>query len=189
MSQRIALFGGSFDPFHVGHFLVAQKVWEEFRPKHVVFLPCAQSPLKKNPPIATDAVRLKCLRNGLRSLKWAKVSDWEIRQKGSSYSIHTVMHWRKLHPQTGIDWVLGSDQWAQIRHWRDYRKLGKQVRFLVFPRPYPPKPIAGLKMACVPVRYDLSASEVRHRIRRGMSIKGMVFPVVENIIRKTRSYR
>jgi len=189
LSRRIALFGGSFDPFHIGHFLVAQKVWEDFRPQEVVFLPCAQSPLKKNPPQATDAVRLECLRGGLRGLKWAKVSDWEIRQKGSSYSIDTVLHWKKSYPGFSLDWVLGSDQWAQIRHWRNYRELGRQVRFLVFPRPHPPRPISGMKMACVPVRYDLSASEVRHRVRRGLTVKGMIFPEVERIIRRTRSYR
>ena len=189
MSRRIALFGGSFDPFHLGHFLVALKVWEKFRPKQIVFLPCARSPLKENTPKASDAVRLQCLKRGLQGLKWAKVSDWEIRKKGSSFSIQTVRHWRKLHPSVGLDWILGSDQWAQIRRWRDYRTLGTLVRFLVFPRPHPPKPVTGLRMAYVPARFDLSASEVRLRIQKGLTVKGMLLPEVERVIRQTRSYR
>jgi len=167
---------------------VAQKAWEEFRPRKIVFLPCAQSPLKKNKPKASDRVRLKCLRQGLKGFTWAEVSDWEIRKKGNSFSIQTALHWQRLYPKTGLDWILGSDQWAQIRHWRSYRALGKLVRFLVFPRPHPPRPVAGLRMRCVPVRFDLSASEVRHRIQKGLSVKGMIFPEVERVIRRARSY-
>jgi nicotinic acid mononucleotide adenylyltransferase len=88
-----------------------------------------------------------------------------------------------------IDWILGSDQWAQIREWRDYRELGKMVRFLVFPRPDVPRPVTGLRMKAISLRIDLSASEIRERLKRGLAIKGMVFPEVEKIIRKTRSYR
>ena len=168
---------------------MAQKVWEEFRPRQIVFLPCARSPLKDHPPQASDSVRLQCLQRGLQGLKWAKVSDWEIRKRGSSFSIHTARHWRNLYPSVGLDWILGSDQWAQIRSWRDYRTLGKLVRFLVFPRPHPPRPVTGLRMACVPVRFDLSASEVRRRIQKGLTVKGMLLPEVETVIRRTRSYR
>jgi len=189
LSRSIALFGGSFDPFHIGHFLVAQKVAEDFKPNRIVFLPCAHSPLKRSTPVASDAVRLQCLRLGLRGFRWAEVSDWEIRQKGASYSVNTVRRWKHLFPKMEIDWILGSDQWAQIREWRDYRELGKMVRFLVFPRPDVPRPIPGLRMKAISLRIDLSASEIRERLKRGLAIKGMVFSEVEKIIRKTRSYR
>jgi nicotinic acid mononucleotide adenylyltransferase len=95
----------------------------------------------------------------------------------------------KLYPKIQLDWILGSDQWAQMRKWRDYRLLGKIVRFLVFPRPHLPKPIPGLRMKLVPLRLDLSASEIRSRIKEGLSVKGMVLPEVEKTICKTRSYR
>ena len=168
---------------------MAQRVWEEFHPEQIVFLPCARSPLKQSNPKASDHIRLECLKRGLRGLKWAKVSNWEICQKGSSFSIQTARHWRRLYPKVGLDWILGSDQWEQIRSWRSYRDLGKLVRFLVFPRPHPPKPVSGLRMACVPVRFDLSASDVRKRIKKSLSVKGMILPEVEKVIRKTRSYR
>ena len=189
MRQGIALFGGSFDPFHIGHYLVARKVWEDFKPRKVVFLPCAHSPLKRGAPNASNAVRLHCLRRSLRGSKWAEVSDWEIRQKGTSYTVNTARQWMKLYPETKLDWILGSDQWAQIRKWRDYRLLGKMVRFLVFPRPHLPKPIPGLRMKLVPLRLDLSASEIRFRIKEGLPVKGMLLPEVEKIISKKRSYR
>lgn len=84
---------------------------------------------------------------------------------------------------------MGSDQWEQIRSWRDYRKLGKLVRFLVFPRPHPPRPVSGLCMTPVPLRFDLSATEIRKRVKQGKSIRGMVLPPVEKLIRNSRSYR
>ncbi|NCY20708.1 nicotinate (nicotinamide) nucleotide adenylyltransferase [bacterium] len=189
MSRRIALFGGSFDPFHLGHFLVAQKVREEFKPERIVFLPCAHSPLKKLSPTASNHVRLECLRLSLRGIPWAEVSDWEIRQKGPSYSVHTARRWRKEYPKIALDLILGSDQWSQIRQWREYRSLGQMVRFLVFPRPHQPRPVAGLRMKPVSLRIDLSASEIRERIKNGLPIKGMVFPEVEKMIKKNRIYR
>lgn len=138
--------------------------------------------------MASDAVRLQCLRASLRKIPWAKVSDWEIKHRGPSYSMMTALHWRKTHPRIGLDWILGSDQWKQIRSWRNYRKLGKLVRFLVFPRPDVPKPIRGLRMLIVPFRFDLSASYIRQRLRKKQGIQGMVLPEVEKIIRQSRSY-
>ena len=164
-------------------------VWERFSPMHVTFLPCAQSPLKKARPVASDTVRLRCLRQGLRGIPWAEVSDWEIRQKGPSYSIQAVQHWKNAYPGIALDWILGSDQWKQIRSWRNYRELGKQVRFLVFPRPDQPRPMRGFTMETVPMRLDISASEIRKRLRLGTSIKGMVLAPVERIVRQTGSYR
>lgn len=189
MRRRIALFGGSFDPFHVGHFLVAQAVRETTNPHKVVFLPCSQSPLKASRPVATNSFRLRCLREGLRGVPWAEVSDWEIQQKGPSYSIHTIEHWRRKYPRVALDWVLGSDQWRQIRSWRNFRLLGKRVRFLVFPRPDIPRPIRGLKMTPIPLRFDVSASQIRKRLHHGQTIKGMVLPEVEKILRRSRCYR
>lgn len=156
---------------------------------NVTFLPCAQSPLKKARPVASDTIRLRCLRQGLRGIPWAKVSDWEIRQKGPSYSIQAVHHWKKNHPEVDLDWILGSDQWGQIRSWRNYRELGEHVRFLVFPRPNQPRPMRGFKMETVPMRLDLSASEIRKRLRSGASIKGMVLAPVERIVQQTGCYR
>jgi nicotinic acid mononucleotide adenylyltransferase len=89
----------------------------------------------------------------------------------------------------GLDWILGSDQWTKIRQWRDYRELGRLVRFLVFPRPEAPKSIPGLRMRRVPLRIDLSASEIRLRLKTGQPIKGMVLPEVEKILKHSGSYR
>ena len=84
---------------------------------------------------------------------------------------------------------MGSDQWEQICSWRDYRELGKLVRFLVFPRPHPPRPVRGLRITPVPLRFDLSATEIRKRVKQRKSIRGMVLPSVEKLIQNSRSYR
>lgn len=168
---------------------MAQKAREVFKPDRVVFLPCGHSPLKKFSPIASNRVRLQFLKRSLRGSKWAEVSDWEIRQKGPSYSVNTARRWRREHPKVALDLILGSDQWEQIRQWKEYRSLGKLVRFLVFPRPHLPKPVAGLRMKPVSLRIDLSASDIRERIKKGLPVKGMVFPEVEKMIRHNRSYR
>lgn len=183
------MFGGSFDPFHLGHFLIARAAKENFRLDEVVYLPCAHSPLKKSQPIASSVERLRWLKKGLAGEKWAKVSSWEIARLGTSYSIDTASHWRKHNPNAKLFWIMGSDQWKVLPQWKEFKKLARWVHFLVFPRPIPPKSRNGIRMSLLPVRFDLSSTEIRHRLKQGLSIRGMVLPQLEKVVQESRSYR
>jgi len=189
LSQRIGLFGGSFDPFHLGHFLVARTSVELFRLQKVVFLPCSRSPLKKGRPVAGDQTRLNMLREGLRGQSWAQVSDWEIRRGGVSYTIDTVHAWQGNNPKSSLYWIMGSDQWLQLPSWKEPQELARSLRFLVFPRPERPRNRRGFRMREIPFRIDLSATEVRERIRKKLPIQGLVLPAVEGLIRRKGWYR
>lgn len=189
MSLRIGLFGGSFDPFHTGHFLIARAAQEEFRLHQVVFLPCAHSPLKRIRPVAGDQARLAMLRRGLMGQRWAKVSDWEIKQGGVSYTIDTVRSWKHSHPNDHLFWIMGSDQWDLLPSWKAPQELKKALTFLVFPRPERPHPRRGFQMKMIPLRIDISATDIRHRIRRKLSIEGLVLPPVATLCRQHRWYR
>lgn len=189
MTQRIGLFGGSFDPFHLGHFLIARTALETYRLRKIIFLPCAQSPLKKNRPVAGDRARLAMLRSGLRGHGWAEVSDWEICQRGVSYTVDTVKAMARRFPSRPMDWIMGSDQWALLPAWKNPEELGRQLRFLVFPRPESPRVRRGFFMREIPMRIDISATLVRQRIRKKLPIDGLVLPAVEGMIRRQRWYR
>jgi len=186
---RIGLFGGSFDPFHLGHFLIARTAMETFRLDEVVYLPCAQSPLKKSQPLASAGERLRWLKKGLAGERWAKVSSLEIARLGTSYSVDTASYWRKKNPNAKLFWIMGSDQWKVLPQWKDFKKLARWVHFLVFPRPVPPKKRSGIRMSPLPVRFDLSSTQIRHRLKQGFSIRGMVLPQIERLVRESRSYR
>lgn len=187
--MRIGLFGGSFDPFHLGHFLVARTAKEKFRLGKVVFLPCAHSPLKDASPVASDQARLAMLGQGLKRQIWAEVSDWEIRQGGISYTVDTVRQWVKTYPRACLFWIMGSDQWNRLSSWKNPQELQKKLTFLVFPRSEKPRPRKGFRMQEIPLRLDISATEVRQRIRKHLPISGLVPPAVETILRRQRWYR
>ena len=187
--MRIGLFGGSFDPFHLGHFLIARTAQELFGLARVVFLPCAHSPLKKVRPVASDRARLSMLRFGLKGQDWAEVSDWEIQRRGISYTVDTVQAWEKKHPDASFHWIMGSDQWNLLPSWRDPQELRQKLRFLVFPRPHPPRARKGFRMQEIPLRLDISATEIRKRILKKLAVTGLVLPSVEKLIQKNRWYR
>ena len=114
MNRRIGLFGGSFDPFHLGHFLIGRLAYESLRLHHIVYLPCAQSPLKKVQPLATASARIGWLRQGLSSESWARVSSWEIDRKGPLVlGRHRRMLEKKVSRSSAIlDYGIGSVEGA-----------------------------------------------------------------------------
>jgi len=189
LTSKIALFGGSFDPFHLGHFLVARTAWERFFLNRVIFLPCAQSPLKSFQPLAPDSKRLDWLKTGLKGQGWAKVSSWEIDRSGISYSVETARHWKMKNPQAGLYWILGSDQWQQLPRWKNFSDLARLVHFLVFPRPEIPHKKPGVRMSVIPARFDISSTEIRMRLKKGFSIKGLVPTELDRQLRRSRLYQ
>ena len=162
---------------------------ERFSLDQVVFIPCAQSPLKSFQPLAPDAARLGWLKSGLKGQSWAKVSPWEIDRRGISYSVDTARHWKMKNPRAGLYWILGSDQWQQLPRWKNFSELARLVHFLVFPRPEIPRKKSGVKMSVIPSRFDISSTEVRLRLKKRLSIKGLVPVELEGQLRRSRFYR
>lgn len=161
---------------------------ERFRLRKVIFLPCAHSPLKNVRPVASDPARLAMLRDGLKGQGWAEVSDWETRQGGVSYTVDSVRALQRGNLRRKLFWIMGSDQWDLLPTWKEPGELRKRLYFLVFPRPERPCPRKGFIMREIPLRVDISATEIRRRIRKKNPIEGLVLPVVERMIRKNRWY-
>ena len=139
--------------------------------------------------MAGDRARLAMLRQGLKGQGWAVISDWEIRRGGISYTVDTLRAMQKSHPGASFFWIMGSDQWDLLPSWKEPHVLRKKLRFLVFPRPENPRPRRGFRMWEIPLRLDLSATDVRQRICKHLPITGVVLPIVETLIRKKRWYR
>ena len=145
--------------------------------------------MKSARPIASDRLRLGWLRSGLKGESWAKVSSWEIDREGPSYSVEAARHWRTLEPKGELSWILGSDQWSTLPRWKNFKELGDLVKFLVFPRPEIAQSIPCIKMKSIPLRLDISATDIRGRLYRGLSVRGLVLPSVEKSLRRSRVYR
>lgn len=189
--DRIGLLGGSFNPVHWGHLLVAQAAREELNLDQVFFLPAAQSPFKPNLTLAPARLRLQMLRLALAGRPEFAVDDQELRRGGVSYTIDTVRNYAARYPQAVIYYLIGGDHVAQLPQWREASELARLVRFMVIPRPgqppcpFPP-PFVGDALRGFPV--GLSASQIRARVQVGLPIDWLVGSAVDEVIRNNRLY-
>lgn len=175
---RMALFGGTFDPVHTGHLLLARDACEAAQLDRVVFIPAAQSP-HKAAMASAGPHRIAMLQAALAGEAWAEVWPGEIEAGQLSYSVLTAEHWRKAYPQAELFWLLGGDQLAALPRWHRFERLRELLRFLVLARPgweltLPPE----LPSQCVSLlearQLDISATEVRQRAANGESLRWLV---------------
>ena len=184
----LALFGGTFDPLHIGHCIIAQTAWEQFGLSKVVFIPCYQSPHKPGIRTAPIEDRLAMLQGALEGLSWAEVSDFEISKSEPSFSVETAEWFAARNPGVPLYWILGNDQWEVIEKWKDYQRLAELVTFIVFPRPGVPLEKKGMRHLQLGTRVDISASMVRDLIRKGQPFHFFVPSSVYAHIRKNGLY-
>lgn len=185
---RLGLFGGTFDPPHWGHYLIAREARESLGLDRVIFLPCRQSPHKPGRKTSGAAVRLALVKMLIRGEKWAEVSRFDLDRRGPSYSYQTAEAFANRHPGAELYWIMGSDQWEVLPQWSHPDKLAACVRFAVFPRPKAPKPRRGMRLDVLSPRYDISASTIRDRVAEGKAIKGLVPESIARYIHSRKLY-
>jgi nicotinate-nucleotide adenylyltransferase len=165
---HIALFGGSFDPPHVGHLAIAHAAVYQSHVARVVFIPCAQSPLKTHNPQASGPHRVAMLRTMLAGSPWAEVSEWELAQPGPSYSWQTVAFFAQRFRGLPLAWIMGADQWEQLPRWQHPDRLAAALTFIVFPRDgVIPQPRVGFRAHFLPDAVAASSTEARAAIQAG----------------------
>src|SRR5689334_20480649 len=120
--QRIALFGGSFDPVHLGHLLVAEAAREELGLERLFFIPAAQSPFKPESKPSIAAERLRLLRLALAGKNWCELDAQEIERGGISFTIDTVRDYARRFPGSRIFYLIGADHIGNLPKWRDARE-------------------------------------------------------------------
>ncbi len=207
--ETIALYGGTFDPFHVGHLRMAIEVRELLGLSRVTLLPARVPPHKPDRPVTGALHRLAMVRAGTEGLPGIDVSDAEILREGPSYSLVTVREFRRASPGAEILFVIGADAFAEIPSWYRYEELLAECDFLLLPRPggsgAAPGPPAlrieketphcyswkgeayrlpgGRRLLCpVLPALEVSSSAIRESVRAGRCIRGLVPPAVERYI-------
>ncbi len=128
--MKLGLFGGSFDPVHLGHLLVAQAAIEELGLDRLFFIPAAQSPFKPENQPAPAAIRLQLLRLALAGKTNCEIDEQEIRRGGVSYTIETVRDYAKRFPQAELFYLIGADNAAKLNEWREAGELAKLAEFV-----------------------------------------------------------
>jgi len=189
--QRLGLFGGSFDPVHLGHLLVAQAAREELSLDRLFFIPAAQSPFKPDQPPAAPLERLRLLRLALAGKTWCELDDQEIRRGGVSYTVDTARDYQRRFPGAQLYYLIGGDHVAQLPKWRDAADLARFVEFVVIPRPGQaetplPSPFRGPCLKGFPL--GVSSSQIRARVKAGRPIDHLVPAAVAEAIRNNGLY-
>jgi len=190
-AKRVGIFGGSFDPVHLGHLLVARAAREEMQLDRLIFVPANRSPFKRAAPPAPDALRLRMLRLALAGVEWSCVSEVELKRGGVSYSVDTVRTLGREFPGAQLFLLIGEDNLESLSSWREAGTLLKLVEFLVIPRPgaAPARELPGAtlhRLTGWPIH--LSSSRIRQRVRDGLPVDHLVPPGVADVIRHNRLY-
>lgn len=189
--QRIGLFGGSFDPVHTGHLLLAQAAVEELGLTRLFFILAAQSPFKTDNQFAPAAARMQLLRLALAGKTNCEVDDQEIHRGGVSFTIDTVRDYARRFPDAQLFYLIGADNVASLPKWREAHELAKLAEFAVIPRPGEapaplPPPFRGQTLQGFP--FGVSASQIRARVKAGQTIDHLVPAVVAEALRNNRLY-
>lgn len=199
MKPRYGIFGGSFDPVHLGHLILAESAREQFELERVFFMPCAQQPLKQGRRLASAEHRKRMLEAAIEDEPAFELLTMELERGGVSYAVDSVDAIRREYPEADLFFLIGADTVETLPQWKHIERLARMCRFLVFPRPGSLMASAGadtplpagmhLVQAPVPRRIEISSSDIRYRVAEGLSIRYMVPREVEMIISEHSLYR
>lgn len=192
--MRIGVFGGTFDPPHVGHLLLASDALESLRLDRLIFVPTGTQPLKVGaPPVASARERLEMVRLAVADDACYTVDDTEITRKGLSYTVDTLEHLREQYPGAQVFLVLGEDALATFEKWRNPERIRELATLAVMRRTGTDaarvETVAEGVLIVSTRRVDVSATEIRERLRAEKSIKGFVPESVERFIEARGLYR
>lgn len=186
VARRTGLFGGSFDPIHVGHLILAREAREQLGLDRVVFIPARISPHKLSRDPAPGALRLAMVRAAIAGEEGFECDDCELRREGPSYTVDTVRELRARWPGEEFFYFIGEDNLPALETWREIGELRRAVQFVVLDRDAG-GPGGEFPRVCRQV--DVSSTEVRNRVARGASIRYLLPEAACEIISRNGLYR
>ena len=193
--MKTCIFGGTFDPPHIGHLLIAQTVFESEHFERLIFVPANISPAKKNGDSSSPKTRLKMLEISLINNTNFEISDIEIKREGVSYTIDTLEEFvNSLNlDKKDLFFLMGSDTLRGFHTWKDPEKIMELCNIIVAIRPgFTPSDIPqwvldNVRFANIP-RFEVSSTNIRRRWRDGKTIRYMVPKEVWEYINEKELY-
>jgi nicotinate-nucleotide adenylyltransferase len=192
---RLAIFGGSFDPPHVGHLLAASDALEQLSLDRIVLVPAATQPLKAGLAGATATQRLEMARLLVEGDERFEVSSVEVDRGGLSFTVDTLMHFAMQYPSAERFLLVGADVLGSFGQWREPERILELASLVLLQRQSEaptatPKALQDRGIRRLPTRrIDVSSTEIRERVRVGKSIRGFVPDAVAAYIQRGGLYR
>ncbi|MBI1883025.1 MAG: nicotinate-nucleotide adenylyltransferase [Chlamydiae bacterium] len=201
--MRIGLFGGTFDSIHVGHLILAEHVRQKMALDKVIFIPSASPPHKKGLAMTPAPLRLKMVELAIEGNAHFRVSRIELDRSSLSYSMDTVVAFKKKYPQHSFFFIVGSDSLFKLYTWYGVEKLIKLSDFIVATRPgFSLRNVSAKKLRlsekafqkvtryCVRMpEIGISSTQIRKRVAEGLSVRYLVPEKVQKFIERMKLYR
>lgn len=193
-ATRVGVFGGTFDPPHIGHLIVAQDVVEALALDVLMWMPAREPPHKERQSITPADARLELTRAAVGSDERFQVSEVEMERDGPSYTVDTLRRLRQTLPRAALHLVVGADQFQAFSSWREPEEIGRLASIAVMDREGAGVTPTGSSESPVPhtlvpvTRIDISSTDVRARVRGKRSIRYLVPATVRRIIEAKRLY-
>lgn len=200
--QRIGLFGGTFDPIHIGHLLIAEAAREQFALEQVRFIPAATAPHKLEQQATDGKQRLEMIRLAIGGHPNFTSDDRELRRGGTSYTVDTLGEFKREFPEADLVFVIGSDSLDELHTWRDPQRICELAFLAVIARGGHPPPDLNKLRSFLPEsqhedlsshlvsmpQMEISSRDIRQRIAEGRSVRYQLHPAVEAYIEAQKLY-
>lgn len=190
--MKLGVFGGTFDPPHVGHLIVAQDAFTALGLDRLLFVPAAAPPHKHGRVSAPPTQRLAMLRAALGTDPRFAIEELELHRPGPSYTVDTLRTLRADHPDAELFFLLGADQLRELHTWRDPAEIARLARVVMLSRSGMDDGAAAVDVPCTRLavtRVDVSATDIRRRVAAGQPIRYLVPAEVERLIAREGLYR
>lgn len=194
--QKIGLFGGTFDPIHIGHLIVAESVLNELSLDNIYFIPAHKHALKPNKKITSPEIRLELLKTALKDFSYFTISDIELKSNNVSFTIDTLKNFKVYEKLSNVElyYIIGFDNLSELHLWKDYEKIMEMAQFVVLTRQgsYDEHLINKYKNRIIipkSPQIDISSTLIRHRILENKTWKSMVTPAVHEYIIRHNLYK
>jgi nicotinate-nucleotide adenylyltransferase len=200
-ARRVGILGGTFDPIHVGHLVIAEDCWYQLALSEVLFVPAGAPPHKRGRPVSTAADRVAMVELAIVDNLHFRLSRADVDRPGMSYTVDTVRTIQaEVGPDANLFFIIGSDSLADLPSWREPNLLLDLCQIVAVNRPgYPAFDLGRLEPAIPRAReriialevpaVDLAATEIRRRVAEGWPITYLVPSVVKAYIEKRGLYR
>ena len=192
--KRIGVLGGTFDPIHLGHLVLAEQVKEKIQLDQVIFIPSASPPHKTKQKLSSAIDRFQMTKLALEGNRKFSVSDMELKRDGLSYTVDTLKELKRIYRNSEIYFLTGSDVLDEIHTWKNPEQIYKLVKVVIATRPgfdsFDPDNHFAKKSIIIPITgVDISSTKIRELARKGKSIRYLVPAKVEEYIIRNKLYQ
>ena len=182
--MRIGIFGGTFDPPHIAHLIIAEQAIQQLQLDVVYFVPANIPPHKTYHAFVSANHRWQMVRKAIAGNTKFRASDIELKRKGISYTVDTLLAFKERYPKSNLFLILGGDNYQQFHSWKSPKEILSHATLVVYHRPGVKENRKSLNDGVVflqGAKFELSSTMIREQLKRGESIKYLVSPAVEQV--------